>query len=189
VRIVDGPRRCCGAPLWRWGDRDGFARHARAFAAALDGVQRLVVDDPGCAYTLATLYPRAGVEVPEVVTTTTLLRAEAWRPRREVKWAVHDDAFALRWLREPSLAELPGIAELSLPPGSVTTGEAGACGGMLASVYDAELAGRVARHCTRDLLGGGARRILVGSPSCRRRLRGAGAPVDDVLEVWHESAM
>jgi hypothetical protein len=35
-----------------------------------------------------------------------------------------------------------------------------------------------------DLLGGSATRILTASPSCKRRLRAAGAPVDDLVTLW-----
>jgi hypothetical protein len=58
---------------------------------------------------------------------------------------------------------------------------------MLLPIFDPALAERVGKHCVADLLGGGATRILTASPSCRRRLRALGAPVVDLLELWHES--
>jgi Fe-S oxidoreductase len=177
VPVLERP--CCGQPLWRWGDRAAFAAHARAFAAQLAGVRRLVVDDPGCAYTLRTLYPAVGVAVPEVVTTTSLLgRDEVPVPEGAVP---HDDEWSTRWLGEPPLRRrLAGPFAV----GSVVEGEAGSCGGHLLALFDATLAERVARDCVRDLLGGGGSLIVTASPTCRRRLRGAGAAVVDVLELW-----
>jgi Fe-S oxidoreductase len=55
---------CCGQPLLHAGDREGFARAARRFAALTRGAERLVAVDPGCARTLLVEYARVGVDVP-----------------------------------------------------------------------------------------------------------------------------
>jgi Fe-S oxidoreductase len=186
-RVLRPEVGCCGMPLWRWGDRQGFAAHARRFAAQLQGVARLVVDDPGCAWTLRFLYPEVGVAVPEVVTTTSLLSgAKVRRPERVEAWALHDDEFAVRWLGEPWMRELVKRCGVVVGPGSVVEGEAGSCGGMLLETYDAALAARVARACVTDSLGGGATRLLTASPTCRRRLRVGGVEVDDLASLWYD---
>jgi alkyldihydroxyacetonephosphate synthase len=173
---------CCGHPLWRWGDREGFAQHARAFAAQLGGAQRLVVDDPGCAYALRELYPTVGVRVPEIVTVSSLIGAGEVSTSDAAHCAPHDDEWATRWLGEPTLRERLGVP---LARGSVLEGEAGTCGGMLLAHYEQALAERLTRACVHDLLGGGAERILTASPTCRRRLRSVAAPLIDVVELWN----
>ncbi|MEE8409164.1 MAG: (Fe-S)-binding protein, partial [Myxococcota bacterium] len=185
VHVLGGEVACCGMPLWRWGDHDGFAQHAALFASQLSGCDRLVVDDPGCAYALRELYPKLGYDMPAIFTITALLRQETWRPRAPDRWALHDSCYATRWLGEPGMRSLDALSGVRLPPGSVLEGESGCCGGMLLPFYDEQLAERVARACVHDLLGGGARRILTASPTCRRRLTAVGAPVDDLATVWH----
>ncbi|OGQ88886.1 MAG: hypothetical protein A2289_23160 [Deltaproteobacteria bacterium RIFOXYA12_FULL_58_15] len=189
VHVMRESVSCCGGPLWRWGDREVFARHAHAFASQLQGVSHLIVDDGCCAYTLREIYPQVKAKLPEIVTLTSLLREQEWTPHREERWAVHDDSFAVRWLNEPSIKTLPAFAGVDWLPGSIMEGEGGSCGGGLLHIYDAELSEKVAHRCVRDVLGGGARRILTASPTCRRQLRKVGAEVDDVVQLWHESTL
>lgn len=180
VHVAAHGLRCCGHPLWRWGDREGFARHARSFAGRLGACRRLIVDDAGCAHALRELYPRVGVQVPEIISAAALLDglpAPALEPGR---YAPHDSCFARQYSGEPTLRERLGAG---LARGSVLEGEAGCCGGMLLPHYDAALGERVARAHVGDLLGGGAREIITSSPTCRRRLRAVGAPVIDVFEL------
>ncbi|HET6345736.1 MAG TPA: hypothetical protein VFH51_12440, partial [Myxococcota bacterium] len=141
--------------------------------------------DPGCAFALSQLYDEVGVRLPPVQTTLSLLAGEGERISGG-PWAPHEACFSARWLREPGLRERltePG----QLVQGSVLEGEAGCCGGMLLPLYDASLADAVARARAKDVLGGGAGRILSASPTCSRRLRAVGAPVDDVLAAWFRS--
>lgn len=60
VRVeADG---CCGLPLLEAGDREGFARSARAFLERLAGANRVVFQDPGCLHALRLIAPRSGIE-------------------------------------------------------------------------------------------------------------------------------
>lgn len=75
---------CCGKPLWDAGHRDAFRTHARRFAAELRGRRgRVYALDPGCAHTLATLYPEAGVRLRFEVLPFVDLLAERIATARE----------------------------------------------------------------------------------------------------------
>ena len=174
---------CCGHPLYRWGAEDDFRAHAQRMMQQIPAhVRTLVLDDPGCVHAVRDLYPRVGVAVPRVRWVGELLDAQSW-DRVDGAWALHDGCFARNTLQQPGLgARLPKAC--APRPGSVLNDQAGCCGGMLLPLYDAALAQRVAQDRTADLLGGGATRILSSSPTCSRRLRAVGAPVDDWLAVW-----
>lgn len=189
VRVANEALSCCGHPLARWGDRQGFRAHARAFARQFRGLDRLVVDDPGCVYTLRVLYAQLGVRTPAVTSTGELLHTEiregAWPMPPEGRWAPADSCWASRYLGEPSLRQLLG-GEPHLGKGSVLEGQAGCCGGMLLPFYDPQLADAVAKRWAADALGGGGSRVLCQSPTCRRRLRAVGVPTDDLVRLWYQ---
>jgi len=178
---------CCGQPLWRWGARRGFVLRAQSVGKSLKRARRIVVDDPGCAYTLRHLYPHVGVETPEVLTPTHLLAHMKWRLPTEGSWAPHDNCFCTRYLNEATLRMQLAEQGDVLASGSVLEGEAGSCGGSLLSFYDPELARKVVTAHVQDLISSGAERILAASPTCRRRLLSVFAPVDDLVELWSRS--
>jgi Fe-S oxidoreductase len=77
---------CCGYPLYAAGDVGGFRDHAQRCARALVGVERLLVLDPGCAFTLGTLYARVGVRLAiEVTTVVEYLHEHLSAVRRAVQ--------------------------------------------------------------------------------------------------------
>lgn len=183
VSVVQGGL-CCGHPLWRWGARDAFRAQAQQVALSLRGAERIIVDDPGCAYTFNTLYRQMGIALPAVHTLrslidTPMLTASSQCTPLDPRWAPHDACFSSRWLHEPTLRSQAAQAGASLAPGSVVEGQSGCCGGMLLPLYDAALAQRTVEKRVEDLLGGGAQRIVAASPTCRRRLRTVTDRVDD----------
>ena len=186
TRLIDGGAQCCGHPLLRWGHKEAFMAHASRFAASLPRqLQLLVVDDPGCAYTLGTLYAEvAHVAMPEVTWAAKLLPAHAVAPVAG-EHALHDSCFATRWLDQATLRETYVPKSRVLP--SVVEGESGCCGGMLLPFYDLEMADNVSRQRVADIVGNSARRIVSPSPTCSRRLRQVQAPVDDLFALWHRS--
>jgi Fe-S oxidoreductase len=186
TRLIDGGSQCCGHPLLRWGHKAAFIAHASRLAASLPRhLQRLVVDDPGCAYTLGTLYQDvANVAMPDVTWAADLLPAHAVASALG-EHALHDACFATRWLKKPTLRET--FVPQSCVPGSVLEGESGCCGGMLLPFYDLKTANSVASQRVTDLIGDSTRRIVSPSPTCSRRLRSVYASVDDLLAIWHRS--
>ena len=65
--LVRGPvalvEACCGLPLLLAGAGAGFARQAAQFAKETKGGKSILVADAGCAMTLRTRYPAAGVKL------------------------------------------------------------------------------------------------------------------------------
>ncbi len=61
VSLLDA---CCGAPLLHAGDARGFRARGEAIAKLLEGKERLVVVDAGCASTLRVHLQNAGVTLP-----------------------------------------------------------------------------------------------------------------------------
>ncbi len=184
VRVLEGSAACCGHPLWRWGDRAAFARHAAQLAGRLAGAAVVVADEPGCAYALRTLYPEVGYVMPPVVTVADLVRGQGFKLHAQDMQAVHESCFSVRWLQAPALAPELGVAPTSMWEGSV-----GCCGGMLLPHYDAELARRVAEQHAAELLAQGARSIVTASPVCRRRLRAVTGAVEDLASLWMQARM
>lgn len=87
--------RCCGYPLYAAGDLDGFRAQAERMRDSLADLQELVVQDPGCAYTMKVVYPRVGVELKTEVMTIYEVFAEridsaTQPPPLELKTAYHD---------------------------------------------------------------------------------------------------
>ncbi len=184
VHVMRASLPCCGAPLRRWGGEGAFQSHARVLGDQLVGVERLVVDEGGCAHAFERWYAEVGVEVPEVVTTTTLLVKAGWELPDPGRFVPHD--CCERPQGEPGLRRRLKGGE-GFAPGAVMEKERGSCGGMLSRYRDEALSRRMAASCAEDLLGGGGERIVVESPTCGAQLERAGAAVDDLLEVWLDS--
>ena len=179
--------RCCGHPLWRWGDDVAFRTHAHALAQHVASAQRIVADDPGCAYALGELYPQVGVHLPPVLSLRELLAEGQSHLTLPPLAATHDACNVGKTRTGPSLRQRLGAGDK--PWGSVLAGEAGSCGGMLLPHFDALLAERVGRATLDDLQGDGARCIVVESPTCARRLRSLGAEVYTVSSLyWRQRA-
>lgn len=68
--------RCCGYPLYAAGAHDAFRAHARSMSTALESVPELVMLDPGCAFTLAKVYPEFGVKLKTRVRTVVEVLVE-----------------------------------------------------------------------------------------------------------------
>ncbi|MEZ4271115.1 MAG: FAD-binding and (Fe-S)-binding domain-containing protein [Myxococcota bacterium] len=184
VGVVQGGPRCCGHPLWRWGDVEGFAKHAARVQAASHGARRWIVDDPGCAYAMRHLYPRVGVEMPDILTLWDCLHERPLRREPEEPWTPFEACFSTRMLGESSMRQTLTPRVRGMVAGTVLQPEAGCCGGMLLDAYDRHLADTLGNYLADDCRGAGAQRVLSGSPTCRRRLRAAGLQVDDIAMLW-----
>jgi Fe-S oxidoreductase len=200
VALLDAPvalvQGCCGLPLRLAGDVDAFREHARRVARSLEGHDRVVVVDAGCALALRKRYAEVGVELaPRVDLLVELAAREAagLRPAppaedERVRW--HDPCQLGRGLGiydEPRLVlsrvlgrpadELDPRRELALCSGA---------GGLLPSTM-AAVARRIAaeRLEAHDRAGGG--RVVTACASSlialRRRAGRAGPAVDDLV-TW-----
>lgn len=87
--------RCCGYPLYAAGDMDAFRAHAEKVREGLKDYRELVVQDPGCAYTMKVAYERVGVALKTEIMTIYEVLAERLEggdlpPPLELKTAYHD---------------------------------------------------------------------------------------------------
>ena len=80
-RPVRAVRSCCGLPLLYAGDRKGFEAAARRLAEEVEGADRLITVDPGCARALLVEYPRVGAPAVGTSLFVDLALAELARLR------------------------------------------------------------------------------------------------------------
>lgn len=66
-RDVDVVEACCGYPARAAGDARGFEAAKREMAREVDGAERFVVLDPGCARTLLQDYGATQIKAPELL--------------------------------------------------------------------------------------------------------------------------
>ena len=192
-------RSCCGLPLLNAGDRPGFEEAARGLAAELEGVERVIVGDPGCARTLLVDYPRVGVEIGDVELLVDLVFAgrerlvagalrERWSKAGPLRY--HDPCQLGRGLGrydEPRaiLEHLCGA-----PPAEfLRAREAAECsgaGGLLAvtrpEISRQLAAERIAEHRS---LGGGV--LVTGCGESLRRFRSCGEEAVDIMSLVAEA--
>jgi Fe-S oxidoreductase len=180
---------CCGLPLRLAGDREAFVRHARAFARSVEGRERVVVVDAGCAFALRRRYPEAGVKIgPRVETFVELaaLQAGFLGPRQAegpVRW--HDPCQLGRGLGvyeapRAVLARVLGRAPdefLDAREGALCAG----AGGLLPSTMP-EVAADIARARVSELPRERGGRVVTGCASSLRALRRAAVGSDVVVE-------
>lgn len=182
---------CCGYPLWAAGRLEAFAAHARSLRDALakEGAGPLVCSDPGCAYTFNVLWPRYGVPAPAALHATTWLaplaaKAPA-RPPLGERLAYHDPCLLGRGLGEyEAPRKLLAAAGVTVAEPEWTREEAGCSGGGgLLPLTRPETAAAMARARAEELLRE-APRAATACPTAAARLSRAGAPAEDVVEIF-----
>jgi Fe-S oxidoreductase len=185
VRVVD---KCCGLPSLHAGDEPGFRLSAAALADDVASASDVVVVDPGCARALQIEYGRAGVSIAAsrllldlAYTNETRLTTIGAQPPR-----YHDPCQLGRGLgrfEEPRrlLERLAGAPPAEFERARERADCSGA-GGMLPFTYpDASRGAARARASEHERLGGGT--VVTACASSLRRLRGAGANVEDIV-TW-----
>lgn len=176
-------RACCGLPLLHAGDRDGLRQAEDELAAELEGVDRLIVADPGCARRLterAHLSPAAVQPLIDVVYEgLDELPALALRGQRFRYTDPCQLGRGLGRFDEPRavLARLTGRVPDEMPrcrEGAECTGGGGLLPVTRASTSDAIARERIAEH--RDA--GGGTMVTACAQSMRRLAASGEEPVD-----------
>ena len=127
--------QCCGYPLYAAGAMDELVAHARRLAKEFDAQGEWVVLDPGCAYTLAVVYPRIGVELKtRILTWVEVVHAHRDHAPKKApldgRVAYHDACHLGRGLgkyEEPR--ELLGLCTHGVDEAAENRAEAGCSGG------------------------------------------------------------
>ena len=178
--------RCCGYPLYAAGHLAAFTAHAESFAEAArsapPGPAGLIVGDPGCAFTLAKLYPQVGVALPEVRLwvdeVARRLPAHTRGRPVDLQAAYHDPCHLGRGLgryeapRAILQHALGGEAFAESPNARADAGCSGG-GGVLPRTHP-ETAAAIARR-QGEALGGGTT-VVTACPAARRMFEKAGRP-------------
>lgn len=185
---------CCGYPLYAAGFEERFRDHARRVGEALKE-KKLVVGDPGCAYTFRVLYPAQGAEAPKEVKTlpekiAPLLPARAASPTPRPRY--HDACHLGRRLgvfEEPrrALAWAAGEAPEELPQSHKDAPCSG--GGGLLPQTDPTTASAIARDALAlaDESPNNAP-LVTACPTARKMLARAGADAFDWIS-WIRKAL
>jgi Fe-S oxidoreductase len=171
---------CCGLPYLLAGDVSGFVEAARKLAEESRAWSRIVVLDPGCAWTMRRLYPEHGVELQAEVTTLVeyvLPHLHRFVRRSNPQGPVfyHDPCHLGRGL---GLYDPPREILLRLVAGgardlSLTRESEPCCGGGGAIPESMpDVARAVADRLVECLRGEGARTVVTACPTCRTHLLG-----------------
>ena len=190
MAVCKAASRCCGYPLYAAGDQRAFADHARRMAEALAPYPELVVLDPGCAYTLRVVYPRAGVRLPNRLLTLTEVLAERLdhAPRMERlpgPTAYHDACYLGRGLGEydpPRRLLRAAVTEVKEAFESHAEAHCAGGGGLLPRTMP-ETSVDVARRCAEHVHQGGGGPVVTACPTARRMLERGGQKALDLVSV------
>ncbi len=181
--------RCCGYPLYAAGDQAGFLAHALRFAEQLKAHPELVVLDPGCAYTLLVVYPRAGVELPSRIRTVYEVLASHLgnapdRPKVQLRAAYHDACHLGRGLGqydEPRALLAAAVGESSKARDGREQAGCSGGGGLLPRTLP-EVSVDVARREALSVAPSGET-VVTACPTSKRMFERAGRAAEDLLSV------
>jgi fumarate reductase (CoM/CoB) subunit B len=181
--------RCCGYPLYAAGDLRTFTQHAEGMAQALESYPELVVQDPGCAYTLKVVYERVGVKLKTRVRTVYEVFAERLgqaptRARLPLKAAYHDACHLGRGLGQYAPPrQLLQAAVGEVREAQETRGEGGCSGGggLLPRTMADTAVGIARRQAER--LGPDGEVVVTACPTSRRMFERAGRRAEDLISV------
>jgi Fe-S oxidoreductase len=190
--------RCCGYPLYAAGAFELFEAHARAFADSVAPYPELVVQDPGCAFTLKAVYPRFDVQLSARIRTVYEVFDENLphapvKPPLEQAFAYHDACHLGRGLGQyDEPRRLLRRAAASVREAQWHSAEGGCSGGgglLPRTMQDTavDVARRQASELQRD---SPTQTIVTACPTSRRMFERAGRPAEDLLAVlkrWLDS--
>ena len=181
--------RCCGYPLYAGGAHEQFIAHARSFAVSLAHCPELVVMDPGCAHTLAVVYPRFAVKLPSRIRTlyevlADNLRHAPSRPPLNETAGYHDACHLGRGLgqyEEPrALLKRAMKWVLEAPSNRAEAGCAGG-GGLLPRTMP-EASVEIARRQAVEV-SPGEETVVTACPTSKRMFERAGKKSEDLVTV------
>ena len=189
--------RCCGYPLYAGGAHEQFVQHAISFAGTLEHYPELVVMDPGCAHTLAVVYPRFGISLPSRIRTLyevladNLPHAPRHAPLEEAA-GYHDACHLGRGLGqydEPRALLKRAVATVGEAASARAEGGCGGGGGLLPRTMP-EVSVEVARRQALEVSPAG-QTVVTACATSQRMFQRAGKKSEDLVSVlrrWLEAA-
>ncbi|MSP26166.1 MAG: (Fe-S)-binding protein [Myxococcales bacterium] len=181
---------CCGLPSYHAGDHATFVANAQRTAAQCEGVERIVVIDPGCAVAMSQVYPRLGVRSAPVVPFIDVVYRELDKiPARVL------EGQRLRWTDPCQLGRGLGRYDeprsvlarlLGAPPeGFLREREHAGCSGAgaLLPVARPEASRQIADELIAEHERRGAGTLVTGCAESLRRFRSRGVAAIDLFEL------
>ncbi|WP_456478767.1 (Fe-S)-binding protein [Geoglobus ahangari] len=169
-----------GILLYDFGDDEGFERHARKVAKALEsaGVKRIVTADPHTSYALEVLYPKyTGAEF-EVSSYIELVRPRKKGNKTEV--VVHDPCYYGRYLEiSDEIRRLLRDAGVGFTEPKYSGRMTNCCGGPIEAISPS-VSKEIAKLRLSELEGGV---VVTACPICMVNLRRTGGEVVDLATV------
>ena len=186
-----GSPSCCGYPLYAAGAMEAFQAHIRGVQRHLNesAGSRLLVADPGCAYTFQELYPKYGAPLQAVVETLpTFLEGRLPRqPKRNIEPVQYHDACSLG--RRLGVYDAPRRvvqwASGSAPHEFAQSRRDAPCsgGGGLLPQTDAKTADQITQDALALAHENGAHTIATACPTARKRFATAGANAEHWISL------
>ncbi len=187
--VCKASARCCGYPLYAAGAHEQFVAHARSFASSLEHTPELVVMDPGCAHTLAVVYPRFSVKLPTRIRTLYEVLADNLphapsKPPLDETAGYHDACHLGRGLGqydEPRALLKRAVANVVEAPSTRAEGGCAGGGGLLPRTMpeaSVEVARRQALEVSRD-----GQTVVTACATSKRMFERAGKKSEDLVSI------
>jgi len=187
--VCKASARCCGYPLYAGGAHEQFAAHARIFASTLEHYPELVVMDPGCAHTLAVVYPKFDVKLPSRIRTLYEVLADNLphapsKPPMEETAGYHDACHLGRGMGQydqPRALLKRAVSTMLEAPSMKEEGGCAGGGGLLPRTMP-EASVDVARRQALEV-GPGGETVVTACATSRRMFERAGRKSEDLVSI------
>ncbi len=187
--VCKASTRCCGYPLYAGGATLQFVEHAKSFAATLEHYPELVVMDPGCAHTLAVVYPKFEIKLPSRIRTLYEVLADNLphapiKPPLDETVGYHDACHLGRGMgqyEQPRALLWRAVSHVLEAPSSRAEGGCSGGGGLLPRTMP-EASVEIARRQALEVSSGG-QSVVTACATSKRMFERAGKKTEDLVSI------